>query len=148
MAWNTHPTYGPIETAFAEPRYLPVVADVGSLSASYTQDIGSAVGLGIYARMPAPPVPPPSSALGQFTLGSAPLGGPPAPSGGPGSPLPLAVIDDRFRGNTRYVPAWAPDGRIGRFVIGRSPIGYQDHRTHHTVEVGPPLALAWTELPT
>lgn len=137
MGWNTRPTYaqGPDPL---DPFALPVVLSA-SLQAGYSVSLPTLTQDRPVDLIDHPPgVPMPSSQLGVFRLGLAPLGPSRDPQVG-------AFIRDSMLvagtlgglGRPHYVPVNTPDGRIGRFVIGRSPIDWR-RAVHKTITPGTP----------
>jgi hypothetical protein len=129
MAWITRPTY----SEWQEPTFPTVLP--ASLQAGYSVTLPNiAQGQPLLLVDHPPGIPVPSSQLGVFGLGGAPLGVSRNPQIG------MFIRDSEISagnigevGRARYVPVNTPDGRIGRFVIGKSPIAWR--RALHKVVV-------------
>jgi hypothetical protein len=142
MAWTTRPTY----SEWQEPTFPTVLP--ATLQAGYSvtlPNIAQGQPLLLVDHPPGIPVPP--SQLGVFGLGGAPLGVSRNPQIGMfirDSEISAGSIGEL--GRAHYIPYATPDGRIGSFVIGKSPIGFR-RQVHRTVTLGVPDGRGETEGP-
>lgn len=116
MGWNTRPVY-----ADAAAPALPQLASINDARSAYTTPALPALRRLVMPQRTPQPALGANAVLGQFLLGADF----PDPSSAFFRPSGLTAGTLGEQGQVRYIPLTTPDSRIGRFVIGRSPIGWR-----------------------